>query len=94
MNARATFSLIRLFVAAATLLQPVQSTLAQFAEIKPGLAEPPFPCLAVGDYDGDGDISLCLAGHAGDHLPRRGFERLAELDNLDLPDRRDQHRIV
>lgn len=40
-----------------------RTSAAQFTEINPGLPEKLFPCVAVGDYDGDGDLDVLGAAN-------------------------------
>jgi len=42
---------------------------AQFVEVDPGMAQPPFPCVAVGDYDNDGVMDVLVAGMGKHDVP-------------------------
>jgi hypothetical protein len=44
------------------LSQSLQLAIGQFAEVAPGLAQPPFPCIAIGDYNNDGNLDVLVAG--------------------------------
>src|ERR1051325_4770784 len=41
----------------------------QFVEVDPGIAQPPFPCVAIGDFDNDGDMDILLAGMGKRDVP-------------------------
>lgn len=51
-------SLIPLFV----LAFQTSAAWAQFAEVDPAVAQPPFPCVAVGDFNNDGHLDVLVAG--------------------------------
>jgi len=40
-----------------------------FTEFNAGLAKPPEPCVAWGDYDGDGDLDVLVAGLGSHDIP-------------------------
>ena len=42
---------------------------AQFLEVDPGMAQPPFPCIAIGDYDNDGNMDVLVAGMGKKDVP-------------------------
>ncbi len=42
---------------------------AQFVEVDPGMAQPPFPCIAIGDYDNDGNMDVLVAGMGKKDVP-------------------------
>jgi len=50
----------------AQLLSPGPAAAQPFTEISPGLPEKLFPCVAVGDYDGDCDLDVLVAA-SGSH---------------------------
>jgi hypothetical protein len=49
-------------LATVALIAASGPSMAQFTEVDPGVAEPPFSCVAPGDYDGDGAVDLLVAG--------------------------------
>src|ERR1051326_400197 len=62
MRSTIVFFVSRSLLIAAVLLQTAQLTRAQFIEVDPGVAQPPFPCVAIGDYDGDDNLDVLVAG--------------------------------
>ena len=60
----------RLWVAASFLiLNSTYHATAQFSEVDPGMSQPPFPCIALGDFDGDGNVDVLVAGMGKRDVP-------------------------
>src|SRR5690349_11385606 len=61
--------LLRTSLAGILLLQSIQFAAGQFAEVDPGMAQPPYPCIAVGDYNNDGNMDVLVAGLGKRDIP-------------------------
>src|SRR5580765_2614856 len=69
MKKSSALRMLRASFASLLLLQSVQFAAGQFAEVDPGMAQPPFPCVAVGDYDNDGYMDVLVAGLGKKDVP-------------------------
>src|SRR5580765_996986 len=62
-------SFVRSMVIAGVVFHAGRLAHAQFVEVDPGMAQPPFPCVAVGDYDNDGVMDVLVAGMGKHDVP-------------------------
>src|SRR5689334_14070720 len=56
-------------VVAIGIFQTSPFACGQFAEVDPVVAQPPFPCVVVGDYDSDGAQDVLVAGMGKHDVP-------------------------